>query len=69
LCGIIEKTFAGIWMNDERIITEAPTGRTIDIEEIVDSIDPDPRFTVVYPARQAGQTDFKEYDPYEFIED
>lgn len=56
-------------MADERIRPEAPLGRTIGIDEIVDSIDPDPGFTVVYPTRNAGERDFLEFDPYDWVEE
>ncbi len=55
-------------MADERIRPEAPTAQTVDIEQIVDSIDPDPGFTIVYPARNMGERDFVEFDPYDWVE-
>lgn len=56
-------------MANDRIKTDPPEARTIDIDQIVDSIDPDPGFTEVYPARHLGETGFIEYDPYEWTED
>jgi len=52
---------------DDRIRPEAPAGRQIDIEELVDSVDPDPGYTVVYPARNPGERDFLEFDPYDWV--
>lgn len=53
-------------MPEDRIRPEAPTATSIDIDEIVDQIDPSPGFTVVYEARQLGEREFIEYDDEEY---
>jgi len=52
-----------------RVNMDPPTAHSIDCDELVDALDPDPGFEVVYPARHFGERNFVEYDPYEWIED
>lgn len=52
----------------KRINTDPPRGDSIDIEDLVDAIDPSPHTHVVYPARNPNQRSFVERDPYDWIE-
>ena len=51
-----------------RINTEAPDAREMDIETIVNAIDPPGGPLVVYPATRPGMREFTESDPYDWIE-
>lgn len=47
----------------ERVVTEAPSGREIDIKTVVDAIDPPSPFVVVYPKRRDNDREFYEDVP------
>lgn len=55
-------------MANDGIGREAPSARSIDIDELVDAVDPDPGYIVVYPARRPGEGEFLEFDPYDWVD-
>lgn len=50
-----------------RFPTEPPTGREVELQQIVDAIDPDPGFFDHFPTR-SGRS-FRQYHPYDWVDD